>query len=154
MIGRLLLGASAIVFFILSINHPWRRRAIFLGSYGMIIILSIMFSVISDKYSFIMVGFHQRHFLVPNMIFGWMLVLGIKFSKNGRWPVMINRLVSLSCVLVAMVAVSWGIINFRAEWTRTTYWPDWKQEVSIWKANPDYELHIQPEGWRIKLKER
>lgn len=149
--GRLLLVAGTALLFLLSTNLPRKLRWIFLSSYLILMLLPMMFSVIKDKYALIDTGLHQRIFLAPNVILGWMMLKGIQFSKERSWRASFSNLVSILSILIIGASLFWGFQTYRERWSVAEYWPDWKTEVATWRTNPEYPLRIQPEGWVIRL---
>jgi hypothetical protein len=150
--GRMLLVAQIILFILLSANLSWMNRLLFLGGYAILLVLPMMFSIISDKYTLIDTGLHQRIFFAPNILLGWMLVQGICFSVEKHRLTVFRNLVSLLCVLLVSASLLWGIKSYQEPWFVTVYWPDWTTEVQTWKQNPEHKLQIQPEGWEIELQ--
>jgi hypothetical protein len=150
--GRLLLATGVVLLFLLSSNLSRIKRLLFLGSYLILMLLPMMFSVIQDKYALIDTGFHQRMFLAPNIVLGWMLLAGVRFQKGKGWRAVFSNLVSAFCAAIIGASLFWGIQTYRERWFWIEYWPDWKAEVSAWRANPGVPLQIQPEGWTVQLK--
>jgi len=150
--GRILLICGLTLLLLLSSNLPLKLRVLFLSGYGVLMLLPMMFSVIQDKYALIDTGLHQRIFFAPNILLGWMLLFGIRFSKIKL--ISFANLTSLFCALVLGAALFWGIKNYPEIWFVSEYWPDWKTEVATWENNPNYALRIQPEGWVVQLHRR
>lgn len=150
--GRLLFAVAIVLIFLLSANLPFKTRFLFIGGYGILMLLPMMFSVIQDKYSLATTGYHQRIFFAPNVLLGWMLLLGIRLDK--RPPITKTNLVSLFCTLMLISALVWGLKSYPSTWFIGNYWPSWKSEVQIWKNNPDYPLRILPNNWVIHLQPR
>lgn len=152
--GRGLLVVGLLLLFLLSTNLPLKYRILFLGGYGILMLLPMMFSVIDEKYDLMRTGVHGRLFLAPNVIFGWMLLFGVRFQKWKNWRVSLSWLASLGCVALLATSLFWGITSYRAPWYVADTWPDWKTEVQHWRADPSYPLRIQPEGWVVSLPQR
>jgi hypothetical protein len=150
--GRLLTAGMAFLFVILLVNLPKRQRILFGGSYLILTVLTMMFSVISDKYGLFLTGLHQRLFMAPNVIFAWMLFFGMSFARLKGWRGVSRNLVPGLSLALLCVGLWWGVIQFGQDWTTSEPWHDWKQEVQVWRQNPDYALKIQPEGFTVSLK--
>ncbi len=143
--------ADVTLLLLASINLPNRLRLIFLGSYGTLLSLSMMFSIIPDKYSFINNFIHHRVFLASNVILGWMLLMGICIPEGAGWRLWGRRVATLLCATLICVATFWGTRIYRERWIPENAWPNWQQEVQIWRNDPTHSLRIQPEGWFIQL---
>ena len=79
--GRWLLLAGMALLGFLSARVPARLRFLFLGGYVLLFVPSMMFSIIQDKYTLIDTGLHQRLFLPPNILLGWMLLVNTRFTQ-------------------------------------------------------------------------
>ena len=153
----MLLVAAALVLFLLSSNLPMRLRLVFLGSYGLLLFLSLTFSIISDKYAFIKPGLHQRLLLAPNLILGWMLVTGIRiptFAEGRPWRRPLARLAAGLNLGLVVAAFFWGIQAYPERWVADAEWTSWPQQVQAWRVDSHYSLRIQPEGWVVNLAPR
>jgi hypothetical protein len=149
--GRWLLFAGIALLGLLSARVPARQRFLFLGGYVLLLVPSMMFSIIQDKYALIDTGLHQRIFLPPNILLGWMLLVNTRFTRPVLSSKRAGSLSSLASGLLLAAAILWGAYTFFNPANRTTYWPDWKSEVTAWQADPTYALKIQPEGWVLHL---
>lgn len=154
--GRGLLAAALVVLAAVSANIPLRKRLLFLASYALLIFLPLSFSVITEKYTFLNTGVHSRLFLAPNILLGWMLVANLRPPAGAGWRLWAGRLSGLLAGALLAAALVWGAQSFRQTWIPATAWPDWKQEVQAWRANPGHALKIQPadQGWVVKLTPR
>lgn len=156
--GRFLLFAGIALLWLLSARLPVRLRYLFLSGYAVLLIPTMMFSIIQDKYSLIDTGLHQRLFLPPNILLGWMLLLNSRFSLPffpiGRAGMvrLAGNFSALASALLLTAALFWGAWTFFNPANRTSYWPDWKTQVAAWQADPSYVLKIQPQGWELRLK--
>jgi len=150
--GRSLFILGMIFLFLLSANHKLKARILFFSSYLILLLLPMMFSIIQDKLSMVITGNHQRLFFAPNVLLGWMLLLGIRNYK--RPLITITNLISIFCTIILISALFLGIKSYPLPSSVGGYWPDWKSEVQIWKNNPDYLLHIQPVNWVVHLQQR
>lgn len=158
-LGRFFLAGEVILWLLLSYNLPRMQRFLFLGSFATLLLLPVMFSAIQDKYSFMKTGYHQRTFMPPNVVLGWMLLFGLRHTRSNKlaawagslahWSGSLSRLL---CGLVLATALFWGIQAYSQPWEATAFWPDWRGEVETWRTNPAEVLRIQPEGWVVQLK--
>jgi len=150
--GRSLFILGTLLIFLLSTNLPLKTRILFIGGYGILMLLPMIFSIVQDKYSMAISGYSQRIFFAPNVLLGWMLLSGIHFNKGK--PITTTNIVSFSCTMVLILAIFWGLKFYPSTGVIGDYWSDWKSEVQIWRNNPDYLLHIQPENWIMYLQKR
>ena len=81
-----------------------------------------------------------------------MLLFGIQLRQENPRYRSVSNLISLLCMLLVTTSLLWGIGSFLTQKRMEETWPDWKQEVEIWRKNPIYALRIQPEGWFVELK--
>ncbi len=152
LLGRLFLAGEAVLLLLFSFNLPRMQRFLFLGSFATLLVLPVMFSAIPDKYSFMKTGFHQRTFMPPNVLMGWMLLFGLRLTRPQKSSTGAGSLARWACALALAAALFWGIQAYPRSWGGNAVWPDWKAEVETWRADPAYALRIQPEGWVIQLK--
>jgi hypothetical protein len=157
-LGRGLLILAIVILFALSANLPRRLRWIFLTSYGLILVLTLSFSIISEKYTFYNTGLHQRLFLAPNILLGWMLLANAGYPKSKSAPPATHWawLTTVSGVLAGLLLASalfWGMKSYSGAWVAESDWPDWRREVQAWRADPSHPLEIQPagQGWVVQL---
>lgn len=150
--SRAMLAVGFTLLFVLTANLPLKTRIYFVGAYFILMLLPMMFSVVQDKYWLAMTGLHQRIFLAPNILLGWMLLLGIQFRQGNHRYLSLSNLISFVCILLLTASLLWGIKTFREQTRAVETWPDWKQEVEIWRTNPNYALRIQPDGWFVELQ--
>jgi hypothetical protein len=152
--GRLLLFAGMALILFLSANLSKKLRFLFLGSYAILLILMMMFSVISDKYTLLDTGLHQRIFFAPNVLLGWMMIMGIRFTREKGWLAFSGNLASAGCAFLVCASLIWGLINYHDPWFFNLNWPAWPAEVQAWRADPHYALRIQPDGWVVILDKK
>lgn len=152
-IGRTALVGLGLLLVWFSWNLPWKLRILFLGSFATLLVLPSMFTGISDKYWLVATGLHQRLFLSPNIILGWMLLLGIQFTQGKGWQCRFRNITSVACALLLGSAIFWGITYFDDHTRNVERWPDWKTEVQMWEQDPTYLLQIDPPGWVVELKQ-
>ncbi len=143
-VGLLLL--QTLYLFYWSLKLSWSDRFIYLGGYLTLLILSIFFSVDRDKSVLIQPGYAQRHFYLPNVILGLILLRSVDWSALSRW-----KFRSIASTLLLAVGIVAGITTFESTLYRYPAWPSWQKEVAVWRADPRVKLAIWPEGWYIKL---
>ncbi|NMC14906.1 MAG: hypothetical protein GYA34_18730 [Chloroflexi bacterium] len=134
-----------------TINLKSRVRNLFLYSIAILILLFTVFSIIPDKYSFFNTGLHQRAFLAPNMILGWMLLAGINIPKGKGLMVLIRKSASYLCAVCLALALFWGAVRYFTARVPQSEWYDWRAEVAAWRVDQNYHLRIQPEPWVMEL---
>jgi hypothetical protein len=152
-LGCSLLAAAVILIFLLSASLPRRTRWMFLASYTLLLVLTLSFSIVMEKSTYYNTGWHQRLFLAPNILFGWMLLANFCIPPAPeRWTWLKRTSRILSAALLA-AAFFWGLQTFWQPWVPDTAWPDWRQEVRAWRSDPGHALEIQPagQGWFVHL---
>lgn len=151
--GRSLLVAAGVIFLLAALNLPPHLRILFLGGYGLLLLLPLLFSAIQDNAAFILTGLAGRLFVAPNIILGWMLLAAARFSKDPAWLPQPSRLVAVFAGVLLCVGLLWGFRAYWQPWVPESDWVSWPQEVQTWQADHDYLLRIQPEGWTVQLVE-
>lgn len=151
-VGWALLLMAIVFFGLVMFNLPRQLRLIYSYSYFGILLASLLFSITPEKYTFLNTGLHQRLFLAPNIILGWMLLMGIKLDHQPGWRGKLSWLSTRLCALLLCVGLFLGFWNYWDRWVPDQAWGNWPQEVQAWRADPAYALRIQPEGWLIRLE--
>jgi hypothetical protein len=124
----------------------------FLCSKSIFLLLSIVFSIVTDKVFFFRVGANQRSFLPLNILLGWMLLGGLPFKKGKRLTNILRWLISIICAIVLALGHFWGANRYFTHPVPQTDWVDWRTEVATWRADPDYRMRILPPPWSVVLK--
>jgi len=150
--GKSLFVAALALIGTATLNLTRRLRVIFLSSIAIMILLFTVFSIIPDKYSFFITGWHQRAFLAPNMILGWMLLAGIRFPQGKGTSAFIRKSVACLCAACLALALGWGSYRYFTYRVPQSEWYDWRSEVTAWEENPQYQLRIQPDPWKMELE--
>ncbi len=150
--GKGLFVAAVALIGVTTTNLTTRLRVLFLSSISIFILLFTVFSIIPDKYLFFRAGAHQRAFLAPNMILGWMFLAGIRFPDGKGISSWVRRLASILCAVCLTLALLWGVHRYFTYQVPTAAWHDWRAEVQTWRADPNYHLRIQPDPWVVELK--
>ncbi len=152
--GKCLLVAAVALIALITSNLTARLRALFLGSLTMFLLLSLVFTIIPDKYLLFRTGIHQRAFLPSNTLLGWMLLTNIHFEKGKRFSNKMRWLVSLLCAIILTLGIFWGAQRYFTYRVPQADWYDWRVEVAKWRSDPDYMMRIQPAPWVMTLIER
>jgi hypothetical protein len=152
-LGRSLLVAAGVLFFLAVLNLPNRLKIIFFGGYGLLLLLPLLFSATQDNSAFIMTGLAGRLFVAPNILLGWMLLAAASFPRSpGRFS-QARRITALLFGVLLGVGLLWGFWAYWQPWVPDSAWISWPQEVQTWQADHTYLLRIQPEGWVVHLVE-
>ncbi len=151
--GRSLLAAAGVLFFLVALNLPSRLRIVFIGGYGLLLLLPLLFSATQDNAAFMMTGIAGRLFVAPNILLGWMLLMAARFSRVPGWLTQPHRLISVLAGALLCVGLLWGFWAYWQTWVPDAAWVSWPQEVQSWQVDHDYLLRIQPEGWVVRLTE-
>jgi hypothetical protein len=152
-IGRSLLVAAGVLFILLALNLPARLRLVFIGSYGLLLLLPLLFSATQDNSAFIMTGIAGRLFVAPNIMLGWLLLAASRSSGGALSLARSPRLVAWLAGGLLCLGLLWGFWAYWQPWVPDSAWISWPQEVQAWQANHAYLLRIQPEGWTVQLVE-
>jgi len=152
--GRSLLVAAVVLFFLVVSNLPFRLRVVYLGSYGLLLLIPLLFSTVKDNSAFIFTGLAGRLFVAPNILLGWMLLASTKNSKEPGRLASTRRITALLGGTLLCVGLLWGFGAYWKPWVPASAWFNWPQEVQAWQADQDHLLRIQPEGWKVQLVNR
>ena len=125
----------------LTKNALPRERRIFLGAFFLLTFVSV-YGAIDDKCQLIHTRNGQRYFFGPNIVL-LLLVLG---RIRG-----LTSLGSRLAIAMLLVALAWGGSDFRRTAIYGDDWPVWKNEVQIWRENPQYKMKIWPPTWTCDL---
>lgn len=138
----LILELSFLVYLVIKL--PRKERIIYAGSYLWIIAASVFLSIDKDKSVYIQPGYGQRQFFAPNIILGFLILASVDWSPAFRW-----RFRSFFASTVLGIAIIFGITQFEPTLYRYPGWPSWPDQVATWRTNPNYNLIIWPEPWRM-----
>jgi hypothetical protein len=145
LIGVLLLLLELVFLWYVSSRVDRRLRWLLLGTYGLLTVLSAVFSGGSrpEKTALISPGYGGRYFYVPNV------ALLILLLANVRWPTE-PRFDHRSVVCAGLLAAAL-FFGARRYWEIPTAGAEWTVEVAQWRANPTHRLRIWPQGWSVTL---
>lgn len=140
----LLLGAIA-VFYALARRTASRDRILILGSFVLTTLFSVVFAI-GDKTKFVDEFAGNRYFYAPNFMLALLLLLNVDGKALQR------RLSSWLWTGLLTLALVTGTVRFWRFGGYFTHWDvAWKQEVAIWREDPQHELRIWPQGWTVRL---
>ncbi len=134
-VGALLLLAGTLAtLWGLAARLPKPHRVYLLGSYLLLILVPLLgrpaiWGLMASR-----VGYGQRYFLVPNMVF--LLLIAANVSTNdGR-----HRVRSAVCAMLVLWSLYLALLTFRQVGIVHPSWPDWREEVATWREDPRHEL--------------
>ncbi len=149
-----LLIALGVVILLVGLTLALRKaeeRVVFMGSYGLLMGLSLLFTVDQDPANVVVAGETSRLFMAANVIFGWM-VLWIALEAPGwRTRGLAQRLGTAAAVLLLTSGLLWGGSFYWRRWVETEAWPVWRVEIAKWRADNEYRIKIQPPNWTMHL---
>lgn len=95
-----------------------------------------------EKTAFLYMG--HRYFIVCNMLMVWAFILHAASARRCYARFLYRE--------ITLLALTLGMFMWFCQTTpELTYFPDWKQEVALWRQNHSYQLHIMPNGARMAL---
>lgn len=146
--GLLLLFTEIIFFLYISSKLAWQQRLILVGSFFLLIILSIMGSLgsESDKYRLILPDNGARYFYGPNVVLMFLLLANIEW--RGNIP---DRIRSGFFAILLVIALTLGVLQYQKFRDFTDSGPEWTEEISRWEKDQTYPIKIWPSNWEIKL---
>jgi hypothetical protein len=137
---------------LIALNLRPETRVTLIGSYIILIIVSIFFSLTEDKFLLANPLASHRYFYAPNIILGLGLIAGIQnnLSVTGKLP---NKLLAMQSILVILLTVSlfWGIMQYRKTTLFGPDWPNWKNEITAYCEDSTQPIEIWPPGWKMHL---
>lgn len=93
------------------------------------------------------VGYGQRYFLVPNMVFLLLIAANVG-TNDGR-----HRVRSAVCAMLVLWSLYLALLTFRQVGIVHPSWPDWREEVATWREDPGHELRSWPPPiWSVQLR--
>jgi hypothetical protein len=141
--GIALLLAEIGLFYVLSRRISSRDRILVLGSFILTSAFSIAFAI-GEKAELIGEYSSTRYFYAPNFMLALLLLFNL-----GREAVP-RRLSAVWTILLILVLFQ-GANRFRRFGGTSSRGAFWRQEVRLWRENPQHQLHIWPDGWVISL---
>ncbi len=154
-IGCLLLGVIEIAcLWAISLPLDSLNRLTLLGSYLTLILVSTAGALPADRLALVNPGVAERYFYAPNAILALTAVGSLqrfqarKFASGQRRWMLIPGAVFLAASLL------WGMKQFQPTTQAGADWPSWREQVRIWRKQPDHELEIWPPGWKTQLTKK
>lgn len=89
----------------------------------------------------------MRYFYIPAVIMA--LVLSSPILLSSR-PYSMRRFNWFGYILITLMIHN-GVSSYRAVNVYEESWPNWQEQVSIWRNNSDHLLKIWPRNWLIRL---
>jgi hypothetical protein len=144
----LLLFPIAVFFVYHALKLQVETKITLIGSYFLVSIFMVMFSLGSDKSYLVFPGNGSRYFYVPNVILMFIVLAAIRFEKTK-----FKMLQSILPIALLIISLGLGMTQYFKLPTRNDlYGPNWKEEISEWRENPQKALvGISPKGWEIWL---
>lgn len=126
---------------VLSKGVSPKERRIFLGAFFILTFASVC-GAVGEKWEMIYTSFGQRYFLTPNIAILLLFLAGIRG---------VSRLGSKLATGMLVIALMWGVVDYRRTAFYYNGWPSWKTEVQAWRENPQHKPGIWPGGWTCEL---
>jgi len=124
-------------------------RMTLIGSYLILIILSILGSLGTDKFEYVLPGYGQRYFYAPNIILMLIVAVSIQISTNLSGLKRQWRSILLAMLLAS--SLCWGVSQYGSTTIAGADWPKWQEQVQMWRENPARPIQIWPPGWQMQL---
>lgn len=134
-------GLLVICFFTLLAVRKFRQL-----DTQLIVISLVMVTVVSTYFSVNRSG-GPRYTFAPSIMV-MMLVVG---AVNDRT---VPKMLSYIATVLVMLSLTVSSLQYRGLMTGFAYdpsWPKWRDELSIWRMNQNYQPRIHPPPWQITL---
>jgi hypothetical protein len=125
------------------------KRLLILGSYVLVLELSIVGSIGGDKSGMIHAWNGQRYFYVPSVML--LALIGSRIEPDGS---RYQKIVSVVCAILVVTSVLVGVVHYRGTVIAGDDWPRWREEVAKWERDHSYALQVWPKGWQVELVAR
>ena len=125
------------------------RRLLILGSYVLVVVLSIVGSIGADKSGMIHAWNGQRYFYVPSV-----MLLALMLSRIELDGSRYHKVVSAVCAALVVTSIIVGVVHYRGTVIAGSDWPKWREEVAKWELDHSYALQVWPKGWQVELAPR
>jgi hypothetical protein len=132
----------------------WRnlkRNGLILGSFLLVVILSVVTALVPPEAGKIILVFPQaaiRYFYAPSVMFLLLLLANIQLNRVNfkQWQTFL-------CIALLAVGLATGAAHYKPDIKQfmAVNWPRWEYEVYRWQTDHNYELRIWPDGWRMKF---
>jgi len=149
-----LLGIELLFLWAISARLRLPDRLVFIGSYLVLMFVSIVGAVPQNRAVILEPGPSQRYFFTPNAI----LILAALASVAAARSVTTTRAVAAQIGLAfsaaaLIVSIFWGMAQFKETTWASPDWPRWRQNLALWRENPAEPIEIWPPGWMMWLKD-
>lgn len=98
--------------------------------------------IVNNDYDFFSVGAGQRYNFLPMVLVGWGIIALVSQLEAGA-----RRICTYLCVLMLVS----GVISYGFPLPELSRGPDWRTEVAMWRADPDYKPRTWPRTWKVEL---
>jgi hypothetical protein len=144
-LSSVLLLVAVALFALLLRGRERHKAALILGAYLIVGVLSIV-TAAADEVTLIDAWVGQRYFYAPSV-----MAMVLLLMRALTWEAPKGRWVAVLCLVVLFISLSIGLAHYRGTLIVGEDWPTWRDEVAMWRSNPDYALQIWPEGWSVRL---
>ena len=143
-LGIFILGLLLwMIYLFLSVVFMKKDRystVLFLGSYALIIIFCMLFSL-ENNMTIMSYFIACRYFFVPNIIILMFLLYHVRYLKR--------KLLIYGVYLFIMSSIYQGLILFPFDHYDHLKCPKWTDEIKKWKSDSAYQPIIPPVGWKL-----
>lgn len=148
--GALLALVTALVIlfilYLLSFRLSLKEKIIYLGSYLLISVLSIL-SLLGNSLEYLPSSFFgARYFFVSSVVFLILLFRNVVYDLDKKKKLFPN----LSVFLLSLALVA-GLIYYQHSLIYRSDWPEWREQVALWRSGSQEFVEIWPPGWSIEL---
>lgn len=144
--GVVLLFVEVLFLVYISSELHLQERLVLVGSYLFVIIFSILGSRPNDEFTLVSPGSGQRYFFVPNAILMFLILINLQRAKE-----MFKMGKSSLLTILLVVSLALGAIEYKEMPFTSDDWPKWKDEILMWRENPERLIEIWPPGWQMRL---
>lgn len=144
MLSLVLFGCGIGFFWYISVRLASKRRLMILGSYFLIVVLSIVTSI-GQKFTYVNPGAGSRYFYLPSVILMILILSNIRLDERFK---MLRSALFASLLTISLIS---GMNLYMRIPLAHKSWPKWSEEVLRWQEDPEYMLKIWPPGWEMKL---
>lgn len=128
----------------------WKGDGIYLvAGLAMIFVFSCVFGIAAGSKRALLIPLNaNRYFFVPSALA--LMTVAVSIAPLRRtWS---RETWSIVTGLVLVLGLTNGIHRFYEAELSKPGWPDWRQEISVWRSEPRYVPHIWPPRWFIDLR--
>jgi len=110
--------------------------------------ISILLVTVVSTYFSVNGSGGPRYSFAPSI----MIMLLVVSAVNDKT---IPKALSYLAIILVTLSLTTSLTHYRSNMmggvAYDASWPKWKEEVKIWKNNPDYPIRIWPPGWTMTL---